>query len=195
MLQMARKKPKSNKKGDPARDQCQTPEYALWPLLPYLDPSKTVWEPCRGEGYLVLALKNNDIPNIVSGDILTGQDFFVPKHEPESWDILITNPPYSIKYGFLERCYSLGKPFALLLPSDALFSKTAKVLFRKHGVDVLNLEDRVNYKMPYKGWDGDGAQFHSSWFTWGLGVRPQGFTEPVYMRLAEIRNPRQLKLF
>ena len=34
-----------------------------------------------------------------------GQDFF--KYEPENYDMIITNPPYSLKNKFLKRAYDL----------------------------------------------------------------------------------------
>ena len=39
-----------------------------------------------------------------------------PLNKPVQFDCIITNPPFSLKQEFLQRCYELGKPFALLLP-------------------------------------------------------------------------------
>ena len=36
------------------------------------------------------------------------------------YDGVITNPPYSLKDKFIEHCYELDKPFALLLPVTAI---------------------------------------------------------------------------
>lgn len=53
-------KPKTNRAGDtnaPAGyDACQTPPYALAPLLPFIKPDWAVWEPAAGEGSIVEAL-------------------------------------------------------------------------------------------------------------------------------------------
>jgi hypothetical protein len=165
-----KKKPKTNRSGDENEpqgfDACQTPPYALDPLLPYLDFSMTIWEPASGEGLLVDALYDSGFSTVEFGDLLTGQNFF--EYEPESWDCLITNPPYSIKYKWLERCYVLSKPFALLLPVETLGAKSAQELFREHGVRVLLLDRRINFKMPNIGWEGSSAQFPVAWFTWQL---------------------------
>lgn len=151
-------------------DACQTPAYAVDPLLPYLPEGLNVWEPACGEGLLEDALIDSGF-SVVSGDILTGQNFF--DYEPDRWDCLVTNPPYSIHFQWLERCYELGKPFALLLKVDILGTKTAQEMFGQYGIEVIFVSPRINYKMPRKGWDGGGAQFSTAWFTWGLEIGQQ----------------------
>lgn len=163
-------KPKVNRAGDPSvsspMDRCQTPRYALRPLLPYLPLSSLIWEPAAGKGLLVASLSESH--QVVASDILYGQDFF--RYQPETWDCLVTNPPYSIKYRWIGRCYELGKPWALLMPVEALGAKQAQVLFRKHGMELIVMDQRVNFEMPNKGLSGSGAQFPVAWFTHGLNI-------------------------
>jgi hypothetical protein len=171
-----RLKPRSNISGEHAedqpdpRDRCQTPDYAIDPLLPFLRPEWTIWEPACGEGLLVDALYDGGMSDIFSGDLLTGQDFLKGYTPKESWDVIVTNPPYSTKYDFLARAYALGKPFALLMPIDTFGSKAAQALFKEHGIEVIFMNERVDFKMPEKGWDGDGAHFSTAWFCWQLGL-------------------------
>lgn len=141
-------------------DACQTPAYALDPLLPYLPREWVIWEPACGEGLLEDALYDSGFGTVVSGDILTGQNFF--DYEPERWDCLITNPPYSIQEQWLERCYQLDKPFALLLKVEVLGNKGIQALVRRYGFEMMLLDQRVDFKMPYKGWD-SSAQFPTFW--------------------------------
>ncbi len=172
-----RQKPKTNRAGNEYEpqgfDACQTPAYALDPLCGYLDLSWKIWEPATGEGLLVEALYDCGFSehSVYASDLLTGQNFF--EFAPDTWDCLITNPPYSIKYKWLAHCYELGKPFALLLPVETLGAKTAQVLFRQYGLEVIFLDRRVNFKMPLIGWDGSAAQFPVAWFTWGLNIGQQ----------------------
>jgi hypothetical protein len=146
-------------------DGCQTPYDALDPLIPYL-PDGLIWEPAAGEGNIVAKLRLEGFM-VVDSDILTGHNFF--EFEPQSWDCLVTNPPYSIKYQWLRRCYALRKPFALLLPVEVIGTKTGQMLFEDHGIEIVFPHGRVNFKMPNKGWD-SSAQFPTAWFTWGLGI-------------------------
>ncbi len=152
-------------------DACQTPAYALTPLLPYLPKGMTIWEPAAGEGYLQRALSDGGFW-VVSGDLITGQNFF--EYEPDRWDCLVTNPPFSIHSEWLERCYQLGKPFALLLKVDILGNKWEQAMFDQFGIEVIFVSPRINFKMPRLGWgDGDhksSATFATAWFTWGLNI-------------------------
>lgn len=158
-------------------DACQTPAYAIDPLLRYLQEGWNIWEPACGEGYLEGALYDSGF-SVIPTDILTGQNFF--KFEPENWNCLVTNPPYSIVFHWLERCYELGKPFALLLKVDILGTKGAQELFNQFGVEVIFVNPRISFKMPHKGWEGGGAQFPTAWFTWGLNIGKQmTFTKVV----------------
>jgi len=165
-------------------DACQTPAYAIDPLLPHLTNFLTIWEPAAGEGLLVEALYDSELSanpmGVIASDILTGQNFF--DYEPEhAWDCIVTNPPFSLKFKWLERCYQLGKPFALLLPVETLAAATAQKMFAEYGIEVIFMNKRINFKMPNKGWDGAGAQFGVAWFTWGLGIGKE-------MSFAEIEN-------
>ena len=154
-------------------DACQTPAYAIDPLMPYLIPFQTIWEPAAGEGLLVDALSDCTFTKftVIASDLIEGKNFF--EYEPDEWDCLVTNPPYSVKFQWLKRCFELGKPFALLMPIDTLGAKTAQELFELYGIEVMLLNQRVNFKMPVKGWEAGGAQFSTAWFTWGLGLGAQ----------------------
>jgi len=167
-------KPKANRQGDLKKsngfDRCQTPAYALDPLLPHLRNDWIIWEPAAGEGNIVNALKAHG-HGVIGTDILEGKNFF--EWVPARWNCVVTNPPYSIKYEWLEHCYDLGKPFALLLPVETLGAATAQRLFDKHGFEIMFLNRRVNFKMPNKGYAGSAAQFPVAWFTYGLGIGSQ----------------------
>lgn len=170
---MARK-PKTNYANQPERDRCQTPPYALqplWSVLNWPGQVKTIWEPCAGEGYLVAGMRLRGYA-VIESDVLDGFDFLTDTYTGP-YDVIITNPPFSLKYKFLKRCYEIGKPFALLMPTDVIGAATAIKLFVAYGVEIIQVFPRVNYKMPNKGWDGQGAQFPSAWFTWGLNIGRQ----------------------
>lgn len=174
IISAGRQKPKTNRAGDADDskpfDRCQTPPEALAPLLPYLNRTWTVWEPAAGEGLLVAGLRDHGL-EVRATDILTGHNFF--DFTPATWDALVTNPPYSIKYKWLERCYALGKPFALLLPVETLGAQSAQRFFRECGVEIILFDRRINFKMPNIGFEGSSAQFPSAWFTWGLNLGRQ----------------------
>lgn len=162
---MGRSKPKTNQSGSLTEakgyDACQTPPYAVAPLLPYLKPFKAIWEPAAGEGNLAYEMIKAGI-GVFSSDIIHGTNFFTHTHNPQYYQAIVTNPPYSIKYEWIARCYDLGKPFALLVPLETLGAAAAQKLLQKHGFEVMLLDCRVDFKMPNKGWSG-GAQFPVIW--------------------------------
>lgn len=94
-------------------DDFQTPPQALLPLYPFLRKGWRIWEPACGKRNLSYALSENF--DVWKTDILSGTDFLTCKID-FVFHCIITNPPFSLKQQFLERCYLLGKPFALLLP-------------------------------------------------------------------------------
>ena len=149
-------------------DDFQTPDYAVKPLLPYLQQSWHIWEPAQGEGNIVRFLCEQGY-SIVGSDILTGTDFLTNMRD---CDAIVTNPPYRYKNDFLRRCYALGKPFALLMPLTALESKERQSLYRTYGLELLLMDRRIHYKTPSGKVEnaGSNAWFATCWFTWGLNI-------------------------
>src|SRR5688572_15663779 len=89
-----------------------TPEYALEPLLNIIDKNITIWEPACGEGHIVTFFNKFEF-KVIGSDIKNCNDFL--KYEPkEHYDIIITNPPFSLKTEFIKRCFELNKPFLFL---------------------------------------------------------------------------------
>ena len=71
-----------------------------------------------------------------------GQDFF--QYEPEHWDILISNPPFSKKDKVLKRAWSFGKPFALLLPVNSIQGKSRYEIWHNE-IQLLCFDSRIGY--------------------------------------------------
>lgn len=147
-------------------DDYQTPPSAMAPLLPHIKPGSTIWECAAGLGQLSRGLESHGF-NVIETDILTGHDF-LKDSPPDDWDVIVTNPPYSLKDEFLARCYALGKPFALLMPLTSLEGRKRQRLFGLHGVEMIIMERRVNFVTPTG--DGKGSWFMTAWFTWGLDI-------------------------
>lgn len=141
----------------PKFDDLYTPEYAIKPLLKYIPKGITIWECCDfGKSEITRLLKEHGCKVISTGK---KENFFeyVPN---EKIDIIITNPPYSLKNEFLERCYEWNKPFCLLLPLTSLEGKIRGNMFRKNGIELLVLDSRVDFTGKKSCW------FNVSWFCW-----------------------------
>ncbi|DAC81651.1 TPA_asm: oncoid [Powellomyces chytrid fungus MELD virus 3] len=103
-------------------DRYYTPPSALEPLAPFVKGFTTIWDGAAGDGHITRFFADRNHVTLAT-DIMDGSDHdfltFVP---PEKWDIMISNPPYSLKKEFVQRCFDLGKPFALLLPLNCIES-------------------------------------------------------------------------
>ena len=136
-------------------DDIYTPSYAIDPLLDYIPKGITVWECCdHGESEITKKLKEHGC-KVISSD--KDDNFFL--YLPDDFDMIITNPPYSLKNEFLERCYKLGKPFCLLLPITALEGKRRGKLFREYGIELMIFDKRINFINQKK-----NCWFNKSWF-------------------------------
>lgn len=168
-------------------DNFQTPGSALDCLLPHLyglhtpylhDPHLSicgmhVWEPAAGKGNLVKRLLQAGHV-VTSSDILHGCDFLTADIPP-GVEVIVTNPPYSIKNQWIERCYELGLPFALLLPLSALESKRRQAQWAK-GLEIVFPAGRIHFETPHD--RGSSSWFYTAWFTHGLQIgRPFTFPE------------------
>ena len=144
-------------------DMCNTPPYPLESLIPYLD-GRIRETACGKHNYLGKALELVGY-SVTATDIQDGVNFFDIK-SLESDEIQVTNPPYGIKYQWVEHSFKLQRPFALLLPVEAraMFGS----LVRKYGdIEILYLHPRVDFDMPNEGlWS--SAQFPVAWFCWQL---------------------------
>ena len=85
----------------------------------------------RGGGY-----------KVIRSHIDEGKDFF--EYEPEHWDIMISNPPFSKKDKVLERAFSFNKPFALLLPANSIQGKARFKIFQ-NDIQMLCFDSRIGF--------------------------------------------------
>ena len=120
-----------------------TPEWAVEIIIPYLTKFKNqiIWCPFdTKESQFVKVLKKHKY-NVEYSHLEYNQDFF--NYEPNNWDILISNPPWSIKDKVLKRCYEFNKPFALILPIHSLSGKFRYSKFKENKIQLLITENRI----------------------------------------------------
>jgi hypothetical protein len=148
-------------------DLCYTPTYAIFPILKYIPKDKIIWCPFDTENSEYVKILREREFKVVSSHIDEGKDFF--EYEPEDWDIIISNPPFSQADKILERCYQLGKPFMLLMPLKYLQAKGRGKLFVKYGIQLLTFDKRIGY---YTNGDfskpKEGNYQGSSYFCWKI---------------------------
>ena len=123
-------------------DEVFTPFYAVEPLLEFLPKDKIIWCPFDEEWSAFFRLFTEKGYQVIRSSLMERQDFF--KYEPENWDILVSNPPFSKKNDVLKRAYELDKPFALLLPVNSIQSKKRFQIFN-NDIQMLVFDGRVDF--------------------------------------------------
>lgn len=124
-------------------DECFTPRDVVEAILPYLPKDLTYWCPFDDENSnFVKVLKENHY-RVTYSHIDYGMDFF--KYEPEHWDAIISNPPFTNKKEIFKRALSFNKPFALLMTMTWLNDSAPKDLFYERDLQLFLFRDRIKF--------------------------------------------------
>lgn len=130
------------------RDEYYTPRYAVLPIIKYLPKDAVIWCPFdTPNSEFVLALKANGF-KVEHSHILTGQDFY--NYEPEHWDIIVSNPPFTGKADIFRRCISFNKPFVLLMACNWFNDSAPYRLFHDKDMELLMFNRRIQYNAEYR---------------------------------------------
>jgi hypothetical protein len=135
------------------RDTFWTPNYAVDLLIPFIPKHIThVWECATGgrkisgqllnSGYTVLETDIKEMENVTPYNFIS--DTKRTDIKPGYFSI-ITNPPFSIKDLFVEKCFEYEVPFALLINAD-YSGKTIDWIRR--GCEKLIPTSRIAYITP-----------------------------------------------
>ena len=122
------RKKKSLRKAFKVQDEYYTPSILVYFLLPYLREwildfyrknkrPPIIWLPFDTEEskyYQIFKTELKESAIIIRSHLNDDKDFFT--YQPESFDIIVSNPPFSRKLEIMERIiFDLKKPFVLLM--------------------------------------------------------------------------------
>ena len=110
--------------------------------MEFLPKDKKIWCPFDEEWSAFYQLLSEQGYEVERSSLNEGKDIF--RYEPEKWDILVSNPPFSKKNEVLKRTFSFQKPFALLLPVNSIQSKTRYQIFENR-IQMLCFDGRIDY--------------------------------------------------
>ena len=129
-------------KTDKTSDEVFTPKYAVLPLVKYIPNGSTIWCPFDTlESEYVKVFTENGY-KVIHSHIDEGKNFF--EYEPKEYDIIISNPPFSIKDDIIKHLYELDKPYAMLLPIPTLQGQK-RFEYMKDGLQILSFNKRINF--------------------------------------------------
>lgn len=123
-------------------DECFTQAYGVIPILKYIPEGKIIWCPfdSKESEFVKNISKQNEV---VYSHIDSGEDFF--DYEPENWDIIISNPPFTNKRKFFERALSFNKPFALIGPMTWFNDSAIPKMFKEKNLELLIFDKRMRF--------------------------------------------------
>lgn len=135
------------------RDTFQTPAYAVDLLVPLLPKLKTIWECAVGGGMIAKVLNRAGYGVFTSGiggdaDFTDrNMNFITETLDPSELglEMIITNPPFSIKKEFIEKAFEYGLPFAFLINADYSGEQIDWVV---RGCEKIIPTRRINYLTP-----------------------------------------------
>jgi len=126
------------------KDEYYTPVYAVEPILEFIDKKSTVWCPFDTEHSNYVKILRDCGHNVIMSHIEEGLDFF--SYEPDQYDLIISNPPYSEKGKVFERLFKLGKPFAMLVGVVGIFESQKRFnMFKENKFEIMYLNKRVAF--------------------------------------------------
>lgn len=135
-------------KTDKASDEVYTADFAIKPLLQYLvlfqqsmDREITIWCPFDLEDSEYVRIFQENGFQVIHSHIDEDKNFFF--YEPDDYDIIISNPPFSIKDDIIKHLDELGKPYAILLPIPALQGQKRFPYMKD--CQALIFDKRINY--------------------------------------------------
>lgn len=145
-------------------DECYTPRYAVLPIVKYLPKDKVIWCPFdKEDSEFAITLKEQGY-NVVISHIDDGKDFYT--YEPEKWDIIVSNPPFTNKRKIFERALSFNKPFALIMSNTWFNDSAPKQLFSEKDLQLLMFDKRI--KFLNNGIVNNKITFSSSYYCYDL---------------------------
>ena len=147
-----------------SNDECYTPSYGVEPILEYIPKDVIVW--CPFDGPQSEFVKQISISNqVIYSHLDNGQDFFT--YEPDRWDVMISNPPFTNKRKIFERALSFQKPFALIMSNTWLNDAAPAQLFANRELQLLMFDKRMRFISP-DGRPNDKITFSSIYFCWNF---------------------------
>lgn len=166
-----------------AKDECYTTNNEAKKLVLYLkennivDLDSYIWLPFDNDfSNIYKELIGGGFTNLILTNLENGQDFY--NYEPNEWDIIITNPPFSKRTNLMKRLISFNKPFIILQAIQFFnnqyavnyltqFSDDFKFLLPRSRMSFLVYNEKQDIVVSSR----NGAAFYSFWLCYKTKVK------------------------
>ena len=123
-------------------DDYMTPKSAWENIQQYIPKDKVIWECFYGDGQSGKNLEELGF-KVIHEDI----DFF----QHDKGDIIISNPPFTLKKETFTRLIELDKPFIMLCSQQVLFTQYFKKIMKDKNLQLIIPPKRINFKKLVNG--------------------------------------------
>jgi hypothetical protein len=156
-------------------DEFYTPRYAVEPLLKYISGDKRIWCPFDTEESLIVKSLREHGNEVIATHISSGGDFF--QIEDVQCDLIISNPPYSLKGSVFQKLFDINKSFAMLVGVVGLFESQERFnMFSRNEFEIMWLNKRISYFKSYEDMKPSlNPPFSSVWITKNLLTKSNTF--------------------
>lgn len=141
------------------KDEYYTPSILVDVVLPFIKPNSVIWCPFDTNQSEFVRVLDGAGHLTIQSHIWQGFDFF--NYQPDKFDYVISNPPFSMKNQVIERLVGIGKPFAMLLNLQCLNYIGIRKLVRDNRIQLLLPDKNVSY-------DGGSCPFASLFFCYKM---------------------------
>lgn len=116
-------------------DDWFTPKYALENIEKYIPKDRVIWEAFFGDG------KSGQYLVELGFDVIhNDNDFF----ESNEGDIVVSNPPFTLKKEILTRLKELDKPFILIMPQNTINNNYVRELYQ-NDLQIIIPRKRIQF--------------------------------------------------
>lgn len=137
-------------------DDYNTPLYAWKILLDYLqlDKNTIIYEPFYND-----SKSKTYLGKLGYNKVIHFQENFFDNYQKYKYDVIISNPPFSIKKNILKILYMINKPFVLIMPTSIISKLYLKNIFKENIADIqyiipnrrihFELNDNIKNNCPF----------------------------------------------
>lgn len=119
-------------------DDYMTPKSA-WQNINHLIPDGIIWEAFYGDG-----TSGDHLRELGHEVIHEPQDFFT--WTPEYYDVIVSNPPFSLKKEVFTRLRELDKPFIMISPASMISYKYFRELYANdENLKIIIPQKRIQF--------------------------------------------------
>jgi hypothetical protein len=147
-------------------DDYMTPKHAWEDIKHFIPKDKIIWEAFYGDGN-----SGNYIKELGFNVINEERDFYT--EQPNEWDIIVSNPPFSKSKDILKQLLIYDKPFILIMPSSKINTSYFRE-WKDKGLQIIIPRKRIHFKKlvdgkPVEGWK-NACNFDCFYYTYKMNL-------------------------